>query len=549
MFFFQVLIFIVSVLFISISISGYGSIIKLGTQKNFFLNVFLGFIIISIIITFTHFFFKINFLISFLIFAIGILISLIKKNLCFPVFSDKKSAYYFIVFLLLIPIFISQKYHEDFGYYHLPYALGFIEEKIIFGFSNIDQSYVYNSLWLNIYSVFFLQDKNFDFLTLPSFILYLTFIIFSLNQIITQRNIFVSDYYLIITVFYFVLKFTRISEFGVDLPATIFSVLVIYYFLKFSETKFIEDKENYFFLIFIFSIFSILIKLSTIPIILLSLYLYIKYFRDLKFILLSKKYILVYFLLVFFLAQQFVYTGCFLFPTNITCLNVSWFNQEYLNLSQKLELVNKSYSLAREILTPEEYLENFNWIYFWFKRSFVEILEHLLTIIIPSLFFLFFLKKNKNDSFFLKEKTFIFVFLFLSLLFWFNFSPVYRFGIHLFLTFVFMLLIYFFHSRQFSKKVFIIFFSIFIVFNFSKNVLRLNHEDNIFFGVLKIHNKYVNDNEYTNMHAKIFRPDIKNNFLNGWQGRLCWNIPFICSYNNIDIRKKNGYLIINKLID
>ncbi len=57
MFFSQVLIFIVSVLFISISISGYGSIIKLGTQKNFFLNIFLGFIIISLFITFTHFFF------------------------------------------------------------------------------------------------------------------------------------------------------------------------------------------------------------------------------------------------------------------------------------------------------------------------------------------------------------------------------------------------------------------------------------------------------------------------------------------------------------
>ena len=56
-----------------------------------------------------------------------------------------------------------------------------------------------------------------------------------------------ADYYLIITVFYFVLKFTRISEFGVDLPATIFSVLGIYYFLKFAETKFIEKKENYFF--------------------------------------------------------------------------------------------------------------------------------------------------------------------------------------------------------------------------------------------------------------------------------------------------------------
>ena len=40
-------------------------------------------------------------------------------------------------------MFLSQKYHEDFGYYHLPYALGFIEEKIVFGFANIDQSYLH----------------------------------------------------------------------------------------------------------------------------------------------------------------------------------------------------------------------------------------------------------------------------------------------------------------------------------------------------------------------------------------------------------------------
>ena len=52
-------------------------------------------------------------------------------------------------------MFISQKYHEDFGYYHLPYALGLIEEKIIFGFANIDKSYVYNSIWLNYIQYFF----------------------------------------------------------------------------------------------------------------------------------------------------------------------------------------------------------------------------------------------------------------------------------------------------------------------------------------------------------------------------------------------------------
>ena len=55
-------------------------------------------------------------------------------------------------------------------------------------------------------------------------------------------------------------------------------------------------------------------------------------------------------------------------------------------------------------------------------------------------------------------------------------------------------------------------------------------------------NKF-NSNEYVN----IYYPDIEKNKKNGWQGRLCWDIPFICSYNNLEVVKKNGYLIFRKL--
>ena len=55
------------------------------------------------------------------------------------------------------------------------------------------------------------------------------------------------------------------------------------------------------------------------------------------------------------------------FPTNLTCFSVSWFNPEHLKLSKQLELINKSYSIAREIYSPEEYLENFTWFLFWLK--------------------------------------------------------------------------------------------------------------------------------------------------------------------------------------
>ena len=550
MIFFNILLFITSIILLSLSISGYGRLLNLNTKKIFFLDIFLGFVFISLIITILHFFFNINFLISFLIFTLGILFFFYKKKIGSYEFIKFEKIYYLIIILLFVPIFLSQKYHEDFGYYHLPYAIAFVEEKIIFGFANIDKSYLYNSIWLNLYSIFFLPGNNFNFLTLPSFFLFVSFILFCLNQVTLKKKKFVSDYFLLITLFYFILKFTRISEFGVDLPATIFSVLAIYYYLKFSEIDLINEKKEYFFLTLIFSIFAILIKLSTIPCVLLPIFLYLKYFKELKLDIFKFKFFFIYILLITFFIQQFIYTGCLFFPSNYSCFNVSWFNQNNINLSNQLELINKGYfSLAKDIYTPEEYLKNFNWFNYWFKRNFTEILEHLLTMILPILLFIFFQKKNINNKFIFNDRLGLYFFLILGLLFWLNFSPVYRFGIFLFITLTFVLFISNLISRDFPKNFFIIFVMTFILFSSSKNIIRLTKVENVFLGVLKINNQYILNEKNDSQFRKIYKPDVKKNSLNGWQGRLCWDIPFICSTNRLEVRKKNGYLIINKLIN
>ena len=546
---FQILIFIISIILVSVSISGYGRIIKLNIQKNFFLDIFLGFVSITLIITIIHFFSKINLLISFVLFILGIVFFFFKKKISSLKLLKFRSLYYFIIVLLFIPIFLTQKYHEDFGYYHLPYALSFVEEKIIFGFANIDSSYVYNSIWLNLYSIFFFNDKNFNFLTLPSFLLFLSFILFSLYQIVQKDKKLISDYLLLISLFYFILKFTRISEFGVDLPAAIFSILTIYYFLKFSEVIFTNEKKEYFFLTSIFSIFSILIKLSTIPIILLPIFLYLKYFKYLNFDILRIRFLFVYILFFTFFVQQFIYTGCLFFPSNFTCLNVSWFSEDNINLARHIKLINKGYFSIAKNISPEEYLENFNWLSFWFKRNFIEIFEHILTMILPILFFLFFQKNKMNNNLSLNDKFGLYFFLILGFLFWINYSPVYRFAIHLFITLIFVLFISNLVSRKFSNKIFFVFTIIFIFFSFTKNIIRLSKVEDIFVGIIKIDNQYILNNENSNKIRKIYKPDLKKNSVNGWQGRLCWNIPFICSYNRLDVREKNGYLVINKLIN
>ena len=547
MIFFQILIFILSIFFVSISISGYGRLLSLNLKKNFFLDVFLGFIIISFIITIFHFFFKINLFLSFLIFALGITFFLYKKGFNRFEILKKENIYHLVIIFLLIPIFFSQKYHEDFGYYHLPYAIGFIEEKIIFGFANIIEPYIYNSIWLNLSSLFFLTNNNYDFLTLPTFLLYLNFILFSFYRVVSKNKVSISDYFLIITLFYLILKFTRISEFGFDLPAIIFSILTIYYFIKFSETKVTEEQKDYFYLVSIFSLFSIFIKLSTLPIILLPIYLYLKYFQNLKFYIFKLRFYLIYILIITFFTQQFIYTGCLFFPTNFTCLDVTWFDKDNLSIRSQLELVNKSYfHEAKNFYTPEEYLKNFKWFIFWFKRNFIEITEHTLTIVLPSIIFLFFLKKRNNLNLEFRDKFGLNIFLILGLLFWLYFSPVYRFATHLFITLIFVFLIKYLILREFSKKFFLIFIMVFVFFNFSKNIIRLNNVDDIFIGIQKINNKFTLNEKSNNEFLKIYRPDTEANSNNGWQGRLCWNIPFICSYNDLNVDKKNSYLFIIK---
>ena len=99
----------------------------------------------------------------------------------------------------------------------------------------------------------------------------------------------------------------------------------------------------------------------------------------------------------------------------------------------------------------------------------------------------------------------------MNLIFWLNFSPVYRFGVHIFITISFIILLNFLNSKDFSKKIFIIFISIFLFFSFSKNIFRIINEEDIFIGIKKIDNQYILREDISSKYARIYRPDIENN--------------------------------------
>jgi len=542
---FESIFFLIFSTFTVISSVGYGQLIGIKSQTNFFDNFFFGLIFISFLITIVHFFTKISFFVSLIILSSGVILFLIKKNF-FSIKTVKKNIKFLILFLFLVPIFISQKYHEDFGYYHLTYVITMMEEKIIFGLANSNIAYSHNSIWLNIISIFSLPKNDFNFLTLPAFLAYYIFIAFSLKKILESNKQTISSYFLLVCLFYFILKFTRISEYGNDLPCTIFSILAVFYFLKFSESTIQQKKPSYFLCCFSFAAFSILIKFSAIPIFLLPLYLFITNFKKLRKEIIKYNYIFIFILCFIFFLQQFVYTGCLLFPSKLTCLNVSWSNDDFFDLRKNIELINKSYSVTGGLISKKEYLENLNWFPYWLKRNYSELLEHLITMLIPIILLKILLKKNKNaDNLLFENKKIFYLFILISFVFWFKFSPVYRFAVPYFLCLIFIITLRFNIIKKFSTNLFLILIVVSILFNFSKNILRISDKKEVFLGIEKIDNKFFIDQSSINEFIFVHRPDIKNN-KNGWQGRLCWDIKFLCSYGEIDINSSNNYLIIKK---
>ena len=153
---------------------------------------------------------------------------------------------------------IGYKPNEDYGYYHLPYIINMISDKIIFGLSNIQVNFAWNSSWLNFSSVLNLPLLDIKGTQLSNSTLYFFVLCLFLKeskQIIFKTNI--SNLFILTSSLYFIIKFSRISEHGFDFPANIFLVLSFFYFLKIFEEDNVELIKKYFVLVLLFSTYCL----------------------------------------------------------------------------------------------------------------------------------------------------------------------------------------------------------------------------------------------------------------------------------------------------
>ncbi len=516
---------------------------------------FFGIIFLVFLSFILHFLFPLNeitnSLIIFLLFLIFIFKNKKKNQLNF--IKDYK--YIFISLILVFIMTLKYNPNEDYGYYHLPYIINLVSEKVIFGLSNLQPQFGWNSTWLNFSSMFYLPYFEIRGTQLSNSILFFFIIYMFLKELNSFKNKNCYSFlYILFLTSYTVIKFSRISEHGFDFPANIFLLLAIYYFLKISEEQNLANIKKYFIIICCFSLFAFTIKVSTFIaplLVIFSLILIIK--KKIKLDIFKVPLIFCTIFFAFWITQQFIYTGCMMPYFKITCMQgLEWHTKDISNMISGLTgSVNKSYNLYTGDLSSSDYSKNFNWVNTWFQRNKIEILEHISAIILPIIILLilnlkFLLNNKTNISILNNHKRFILLTLSFLTIFgltiWFTKSPVIRFGIpYIFLLFFLLLIIIIDLVKiEFTKSINILII-LCLFFNLSKNFNRIiKSESKIYWPEILSVNFLTKEMD----GFKINFPDQKED---NPKKKLCWSTPYICSVsqgNNLKFYKKYTYTFV-----
>ena len=332
----------------------------------------------------------------------------------------------------------------------------------------------------------------------------------------------------------------------VDTIGMVFFIISFYLLLMYLEDK---KKETLDFLILSSSI-CFFIKLSYIGVVLFPILIIVIFYKKnlFEFFKIKLNLFLLLFLILW-LVKNFLLSGCFIFPLNFTCINVSW--SPGVDEIETYKNVVKGFARdTRERLLYTDFnhtIHTFNWFLPWFKDYALNtaLLKISFFIIFCTSIFFFllltftkFLTIGSNNY---KIHSFVFIVLLINFLIWFQ-APEIRFGWGTIISLnCYLLSILFYYNIFFNKihpnmlKYFTIFFLLILFFDNKKNFTTHN-----------LLNPYITKADYSKI-VKIY--DLEDRSIYHSMNRKCYDFEEICVNSVKDkyfLQKKFGYLIFTK---
>ena len=499
-------IFTTYYLLILTSIIGYGLyFLKLLKIKFDFINFgYAGLFGIYILIVYSYFS---NLLIAhtethnLVILCIGLILFIYLIEQKYSLFKSE-IIFSFIVFVLLFCAVLQFKNHDDFAYYHFPYAYYLTQQSLHIGIGQFGHGFRTPSSIFYINSLFYLPYAKFYLFNFFSL-----FILGFANIILLKKihNYFKFTsakgeqvnfiHFLSLLSFIFInIFFYRMSEYGTDRAAMILIFLFVIELLNFVNLKNIKTFNLFYIyllgaLIISFKAFYILYIIFIIPLFLYILKKNKNYIQTSYFLFFNKYFVLFLFLFLFVLFTSFINTGCLVYPLSFTCFDgMSW----GISLTQ-VQHMNDWYELWSKggaapnfrIDNPETYIKNFNWVSNWIDIYFFnKVSDFILGIIFLISIFIFCFR----DIFFNRKIIrvdnhvyLVYLLIFVLGIEWFYNHPSLRYGgYHIIALLIFIPLAVKLSSSQIDlkkyTKVAIILVSITTIIFISRNINRMNDE-------------------------------------------------------------------------
>ena len=481
---------------IIISIVGFGilfnKIFYKSSEKDIgFLGIY-GIFFLIFISYISSFFLPHSELFNSIVIFIGCIVFFINRNREIIKKNVKNLSFSFIVLIVFI---LASKQHDDFSYYHFPYAHLLTEYANMIGLGNFNHGFRTHSSIFYLSSLFNLPFSNYFLLNLsPVFFMGFANIIFY-NKISPYINGTRPSYILylsLLTLIFVNIFFYRLAEHGTDRSAMILIMIAVIELLNLVNND-KNDGSTAFLRLPI--LLTLIISLKTFYILYALLFVsviftFIK--KKISFVLFLKSsitYFCIVMLCLLFTVNLFN-SGCLLYPVKILCFeNLSWAipisEVEQMNLWYQ-QWAKAGATPNYRVENPEIYIKNFNWVNNWFNQYFFnKVLDFLAGLIFLSLVvFVIFYSKNNQE---IKKPKYLLVYSILIILTfeWFYLIPALRYGgYHLIALLIFIplslyLTKYLVNLQLLRKKIyFLILLTIFIFCG--RNILRLNQEYDVY---------------------------------------------------------------------
>ena len=449
---------------------------------NFFEQSIIGLVGTGFIALLINFFFPLNDLFIYLNLFIGLIFIFFFKDKI--KFNYNKSSKLFIIlfFLLSLANIYGSGFSDDLNHYHGGYITNTDNHNYIIGLNFLHHHYGYSSIWLILHSYLNINNSFLQDIHILNGIIFFLLIAYLFTEN-NEKSKHSSNYilYLIssIFIFFIILKYTRLKEFGLDRPGILIYCFLIYFAAKyeFLIKQNLKDKEKFFFIILFICLFITSVKIFLLSCFLVPLIFIIKS-KSYDF-LFSKIICIFYLLALCYLIKNVLISGCLVYPFSFTCLSdLPWNSKEIAsNVLLLVEASTKSYDKYLGSLNIIEYVNNFNWLSTWFQRNIEEFNNYILTSLLAILLFFISSKTKKKIKFNYLELIIMLLF-FVNIIIFLK-SPVSRYHHVMFILFALSLTIL--SNKLFLKKIF--FFKLIIIllvfFNFTKNFQRI-YETNFY---------------------------------------------------------------------